>query len=119
MFINLSNHSIANWSAKQLDASKQYGELINMQFPPINPCLTSKELDELVDIYFLKILEFGNPVVMIQGEFVFTYRLVKRLKDEGIMVLASCSERRVVEYIGRDGCTEKRSEFEFAGFRVY
>ena len=57
--------------------------------------------------------------IMVQGEFVFTYRLVCLLKANGYRVLSSCSERRVSEYTDGNGITQSRSEFEFVGFREY
>ena len=58
----------------------------------IREILSEEELEKLVDQYEKKIAVLDEPVVMLQGEYVFTYRLVERLKEAGILVLASCTE---------------------------
>ena len=60
-----------------------------------------------------------KTAVMLQGEMTFTFRLVTRLKAEGILCLAACSERKVEECISDSGEVRKVVVFEFAGFREY
>ena len=81
--------------------------------------LKQTDIDALVADYRERIVAYEKPVVMLQGEFVFTYRLVKRLKEEGVLVLASCTDRKTVEKQEADGSTTKTSVFEFVGFRAY
>lgn len=134
MFINLSNHPSEKWSDKQLEEARKYGtiygKIIDMPFPQISPTATSEEIDELVNEYYQKILEsipieriiFINNeksfAVLVQGEFVFTYRLVNLLKDKGIIVVAARTERKVKELV-ENGIPKKVSEFNFAGFMEY
>ena len=66
-----------------------------------------------------KVLEYHNPVVMLQGEFIFTFRLATKLKAAGIKVVAGRSERIVVERVNSEGIPVKKSEFHFAGFMEY
>ena len=86
MFINLSNHALQNWSTKQKEEAEKYGELIDLPFPNISPYADSVEIDRLVEKYLKKVLEYHNPVVMLQGEFIFTFRLATKLKAAGIKV---------------------------------
>ena len=119
MFINISNHRSDRWSEKQLQMAARFGEIIDIPFPEVDPYGTSEYIDELVEEYFEKIMKYDRPTVMLQGEYLFTYRLVRRLKDAGIRVVAGCSDRRTIEYINENGFTERKSEFEFVGFKEY
>lgn len=108
MFINLSNHALQNWSLKQKEEASKYGKLIDLPFPNISPYADSVEIDRLVEKYFNKVLEYHNPVVMLQGEFIFTFRLATKLKAAGIKVVAGRSERIVVESVNSEGIPVKR-----------
>ena len=119
MLINLSNHPSDKWSEKQLICASEYGEVIDLPFPSVDPHGTSQYIDDLVQAYFDRIMEFKDPVVMLQGEYLFTYRLINKLKAAGIKVLASCSERRTIEYTDENGYTSRKSEFEFVSFKEY
>ncbi len=119
MFLNISNHKSENWSVNQINEAEKYGKIIDIPFPAVNPRESDEYMDDLVDEYYQKVMEYEKPTVMVQGEFVFTYRLVNQLKQAGIKVVASCSERRVTEEIDENGCTIRRSQFEFVKFREY
>ena len=119
MFINISNHRSDKWGEKQRQMAARFGEIIDIPFPEVDPYGTSEYIDELVEEYFEKIMKYDRPTVMLQGEYLFTYRLVRRLKDAGIRVVAGCSDRRTIEYINENGFTERKSEFEFVGFKEY
>ncbi|MCR5123421.1 MAG: hypothetical protein K6B74_13495 [Ruminococcus sp.] len=118
-FINISNHPSERWSDKQKSTAERYGEIVDLSFPPISPYADSDEIDRLVSEYCGKTEEHDCAAVMVQGEFVFTYRLVGRLKEKGITVLSACSERRAAEHTDESGNTVKTSEFVFVGFREY
>ena len=119
MFLNISNHKSENWSVNQINEAEKYGKIIDIPFPAVNPRESDEYMDDLVDEYYQKVMEYEKPTVMVQGEFVFTYRLVNQLKQAGIKVVASCSERRVTEEIDENGCTIRRSQFELVKFREY
>ena len=76
-------------------------------------------MDKLVSEYLDRILSYDNPTVMLQGEFVFTFRLVTLLKKAGIKVLAGISDRKSFESVDENGKAIKKSEFVFEGFREY
>ena len=118
-FINLSNHPSDFWSEAQRAAAGQYGQIIDMPFPTIPPDITDDKMDALVQERFTQILQQPEPTVMLQGESVFTYRLVHRLNQAGVTTLAAVSIRESKEVQIEDGTTVKQSVFRFAGFRKY
>lgn len=119
MLLNLTNHPSTLWSVKQRIAAAAYGEVQDLPFPLISPADDGAHIDELVDAYEKQIAEIGADTVLLQGEFVFTYRLTVRLKARGVRVLAAVSERCTTETQTSDGRTVKQSEFRFYGFREY
>ena len=125
MFINVSNHPSDKWSVEQKREAEKYGEIIDVTFPQISTESTSEELNSLVDDFIrnnlamkTKSLDIKDEVFMVQGEFVFTFRLVTMLKKLGIKAVSARSERNVKE-INENGVTKKISEFKFAGFMEY
>ena len=118
MFLNFTNHSSNNWSVEQVAAAEKYGKILDMSFPSIDPHMTSNAVEVLADKYAKDIYELKPECVMCQGEFCFTYAIVKRLKDMHIKVVAACSERVVEEQI-TDKETKKVSIFKFVQFREY
>ena len=119
MFINVSNHPSSKWTSKQTQEARKYGEIVDIPFPAVNPCCTDQEINSLVEDYVNRVMAYDAPVVMVQGEFIFTYRLVSRLKKAGVKTVASQSERRTIEYIDDNGNTVRQSEFEFVRFMGY
>lgn len=118
MFVNLSNHSSNNWSNRQLEMAKKYGEIIDVSFPVIDPNMTKQKVYDLALSYLDKILALKPDCVMCQGEFCFTYEMINLLKEKNIRVVAACSERKTIEKIIDNKC-EKVSVFEFVQFREY
>jgi len=118
-FINLSNHASQQWSEPQRTAAEKYGVITDMQFTAVPPDADSAEVDSLVSEYLERLSQYDIGAVLLQGKFVFTYRLVSRLKEQGITVLSACSERRVTEQTDAEGRTHWVSEYEFVQFREY
>ena len=120
VFVNFSNHPSLRWSDEQLKvARQQYGELIDVPFPTLNPCMNEKAIAEIGDDCIEKILKLSPCAVMCQGEFTLTYYVVKRLIDKGISCVSACSERSSFEVLKEDGSVCKESLFSFSGFRKY
>lgn len=126
MLINLTNHSSDRWGKRQLEQAEKYGEIRDLPFPLIRAACTSEEIDGLVVKYLAEIQNIlnesdgtGRDAVMIQGEFVFTFRMVTALKKQGLTAIASITERKTDEEILSDGSVRKVSLFEFQGFRRY
>ena len=55
-FVNLTNHSSELWDEKQTETARQYGEIVDMQFPNITPSASSAEIRALADDYLSRIL---------------------------------------------------------------
>jgi hypothetical protein len=115
MLINLSNHPSANWSEKQINVGiTQYGQIIDLAFPQIDPESSDEEIEILVAKYLHKTVSLHPKAVHIMGELVFTFKLVNRLKSVGIVCVASTTYRNTIEKNGT-----KTSVFEFVQFRDY
>lgn len=119
MLINLSNHPSAQWSEKQLEVAKlQYGEIIDMQFPNINPEADENQIEHLVFDYLQKIKDIANDkkcVVHPMGEMSFTFALISLLMKNKIECVASTSHRHSIIM---DNNT-KKIVFDFVKFRKY
>ena len=121
MFINLSNHISKDWDRAQIESAGRYGEIVDIGFPDVDPSGDSDYFDRLSNEYVAKIMAFGvrNLVVMVQGEFVFTYRVVMKLKALGIKCIAAETKRNVKEDIDDNGQKVKISNFKFEQFMEY
>ncbi len=119
MFVNCSNHRSTLWCEKQLVAANEFGEVVDVSFPSVDPICDEEEIKMLARKLVDKIIKLKPDVVMCQGEFTLTYAVVNMLKEEGIVVVAACSQRSAVEKINEDGKSERISIFEFVKFRRY
>lgn len=118
-FVNFTNHPSAKWCEKQLGAAGAYGEIVDVLFPDISPDSTNEELLALADSCVEKILELSPAFVLCQGEAVFSCMVAYKLFSRNIPVGAAVSRRNVIESIDTNGCTVKKSVFEFEGFRRF
>ncbi len=126
MLINLSNHPQEKWDLKQTNASLYFTHTEDIPFPNISPEADADDIAELADEYLEKCLAMfqdyhetagddAEDAVHIQGEFTFTYRMVRLLKEHGIRCVASTTNRIVKE--NPDG--SRTYQFEFVRFREY
>lgn len=117
MFINLTNHPSERWSKEQLNAARQYGEIVDLSFPIIEPDFTKDDVMFFVRECIETVLGLmeGDTVVHVMGEMTFTYNMVNALKEKGVTCLASTTERNTI--MTPDG--KKISEFKFVQFREY
>lgn len=119
MFINCSNHNSMNWSRSQISAAQKWGEIVDFPFPAVDAYADEEQVLNLAEETLAKLLEMKPDAVMCQGEFTLVYALVSKLKEQGITVLAACSQRKTVEEKKPDGSIEKTSIFEFVRYRYY
>lgn len=119
MFLNFTNHPIAQWSEEQLSAARQYGEIREMLFPIVPPEWDINRVCSLADELFESVYALQPDAVLCQGEMTLTYQLVKRMCAAGIPVLCACNLRDTKEELLSDGSTQKLSRFVFCGFRYY
>lgn len=118
-FVNCSNHPSANWSKTQREAAEAYGTITDVAFPAVETDASDNRIEELTAQTVARILECKPKAVMCMGEFVVCFRIVQKLKENGILVLAGCTERQTKEYTDADGSVKKESVFVFKGFREY
>ena len=119
IFINLSNHPSSQWSESQLAAARKIGKITDFRFPAIDPSDSPEKIKNIALGIFKFIMALGKPVVMVQGEYTFTYHMVRLLQEAGIRAVVSCSRRVSEEYVDENGNTVKVSSFRFEGFRDY
>ena len=119
MLINLSNHPSSKWSKEQTDAANsQFGEIVDMPFPQVNPENGEIEIAALAEQYVGKIraLADGQTVIVhIMGEMTLTFAIIGRLKSLDIPCVASTTQRLVKEM----GDGHKDVVFQFVRFRNY
>ena len=84
MFLNISNHPSSAWNAKQLEAARQYGEIVDLHFPNVSPSATKEEVQALAKAVLLQALNLKPACVMCAGEYTLTYALVNGFKENNI-----------------------------------
>ncbi|MCR5530866.1 MAG: hypothetical protein K6F26_03345 [Lachnospiraceae bacterium] len=121
MLINISNHPSSQWPLEQLQAARDnYEVVVDIPFPQINPTSTSEQIDSLVEEYRDRIVnQKTKPIALVQGESIFTYRLICELKKCGIVCIAARSSRRVVESLDENKNPKRESIYIFEGFLEY
>lgn len=118
LFINLSNHPSSTWQPAQLEAAKQYGEIIDIDFPAVDALCMPERVDQLANQYALDIINRGAPTCItahVMGEMTLTFRIVELLKAQGIRCVASTTERIVTDLPDN----RKETQFAFVQFREY
>ncbi|MFN4254822.1 MAG: hypothetical protein ACK4Q5_07440 [Saprospiraceae bacterium] len=120
MLLNLTNHPSAKWPVEQLaTALAQFGNVEDMPFPNISPQATEQEIERLAHEFFEEIgkrtASSPNIAVHLMGEMTFCFRLVSLLKKSGIRVVASTTERLLLE----ESEGKKTAVFRFVKFREY
>lgn len=117
MLINLSNHPSRYWTREQIEASRVYGDLVDYPFPHIDPKWGVLELEQQVEKTMIALANWigtGQVVVHVMGELTFTLKLVTRLQQQGVLCVASTTQRTVL----KEG-PQKVSTFQFVRFREY
>lgn len=119
MLINLSNHSSEKWKKEQLEAAAEFGEIVDWEFPYINPQGDEDYIKDLANKYAADIwaetLVVKNVTVHIMGEMTFTFAVVSALHSMGVACIASTTERIVTEL----DLNRKEVQFVFSRFRKY
>ena len=125
IFINLSNHPTSGWTPEQINAALEMtnnAPLIDIQFPSIDPEMTTIEVHQLAHEIFNKICNLiteydaDQIILHVMGEMCFTYNIINLCKyNDNIICIASTTKRNVIE--DKNGI--KKSVFEFVQFRQY
>lgn len=119
IFINHTNHPSKHWGDAQLGAAREYGEVVDVAFPDIDPGWDTDRVKDMAQETFDMIKVTEPEAVLCHGESVYVYELVKLLKSAGIRALAATTRRAVREETDAEGNTLKQSVFSFVRFREY
>jgi hypothetical protein len=79
IFINLSHHPSRGWSEKQLESAREYGKIIDVTFPLVEPNTSYAQVKQLADDCVANIPAKGDPAnltVHIMGEMTLTALLL-------------------------------------------
>lgn len=119
IFINFTNHPSDRWEDNQIAEAEKYGKIMDFPFPLVKADCGENEIKALAEVCCEKIQSYEPAAVLCQGEFCLAYQVIKMLKENGVTVLAACSQRDVVEQKKDDGSMEKTAIFRFVRFREY
>jgi hypothetical protein len=120
VFLNLSNHPAAKWSAGQLAAAEALGGAVRDEpFPLVPPDASSDEVVKLALGLLARIESLPLQAAMVQGEFTLTFYLVAALQSRGIPCYAATTRHITESVILPGGAAEKKARFEFVQFRRY
>lgn len=120
MLINLSNHPSSGWSESQLKAAREWGRIVDIPFPVIDPEDDSENIKQLAVDYLCKIDELftggdNMNAVHLMGEHTFCFAMARLLQRENITCMVSTTHRMVT--YERNG--DKTTRFRFVKFRRY
>lgn len=119
VFINLSNHPSARWSAEQLAATAA-DNVIDVALPNIPPTASQAEVRRMAKAVAADAINFAGgetATAMVAGPFGFCRQAVAELETHGIPCVEACSERSTREETLPDGTTRKVVTFQFVQFR--
>ena len=124
LFVNVSNHSSANWSKPQIEAAfaiAKSEQIVDVPFPQVPANADTTEVRGIAHGIIDKITPwFDSPsdaTVMVAGETSVCFYLIRNLLSRGFKVVVACSERVSEEQVQPDGSTKKVSVFKFVQFR--
>lgn len=118
LFLNLSNHPCSSWTAEQLAAAREFGDIMDLPFPQVAPDAAEEEIGRLAGEQVALIRKYAaehDVTVHVMGEMSLTYSLVSRLTALGIRCVCSTSYRVVRD----EGDGKRLVEFHFNKFRSY
>lgn len=126
MLINCTNHPSEKWLEDQMTAAvKEYKSVVDVPFPKLDASMDTREVFVEALAYREDILELLDKsqteenAVLVMGEFVFTYALVRMLQEFKVKCVVTTSDRVSKERVKEDGTIERISEFKFVRFREY
>ena len=123
VFLNLSNHPIAQWSEAQRNGARAlgFGEVADA-VPPLP--MVPPEMDEagvvaLADEAASRAVAQGARAAFVAGEYTLVYALVHKLCERGVRCFATTSARDVVVTLDTTGASVKQTVFRFVRWREY
>lgn len=115
MLLNLTNHPSNRWSdAQRLGAQALAGTICELGFPAVPP---DSELDQVLVLARQTVdsLPDGATHALVSGEYTLTVALVGLLQQRGLVCVAACARREVVQI----DAERKEQRFRFVRFREY
>lgn len=120
-FLNVSNHTVAQWGRSQLEPLPGHclsacdfgGSLI------VDPEWGTEQLHGFARSVAETILRGGWKHVHVAGEPGLVVSLVGILQGNGVVCWHTTTERRAVETVSSDGSVRKESQFRFVRWRMY
>lgn len=119
IFVNFSNHPSSDWPEEQKKAAQEYGEVVDVSFPQVDPCLSIAEIQDLAQNSIDAIMAYNPVAVMSMGEFTLNHIVVTELLSRGISVFSATTAREAVVVNNNDGSSTKTAEYRFVAFREY
>lgn len=116
VLINFSQRNTRLWSEEQLKAAKkEFGEVINLEFPSLRPNMTQEEIQMLAAISVEEIFQLNPKAVHIVEGGSFLVMVVHLLMNLGIPSVESTFEKNIA--MSKTG--EKEVSYKFIQFRAY
>lgn len=122
MLINLSDDPSSTWTARQLENAKAaYVSIHDIPFPEVDPNLSEKQLDALVEAYAGRCRDLLPPgdearsAILVMGELTFIVAFVSSMLQAGIPCVAA-TRRTFVENLPGGG---QQVHHTFVKFREY
>lgn len=119
IFLNYTNHCSDLWSKEQLKAANEYGTIVDMPFPAVDPEYGEEQISELAAAEADKIIAIKPNAVLSQGEMSLAHSVINILKAADITVLCATANRITETEIEADGSVLKKVCFRFVRFRKY
>lgn len=119
-FVNLSNHPVSSWSDLQRQAAEAIGVPTDVSAElTVDPGATSEEVVENARTIADMVRGLGATAAHVATEPTLTFALVRELQSFGVRCYAATTHRRSTVAPVGDATVEKRSLFEFVGWREY
>ena len=120
MFLNVTNHPVADWPEQQRTAARELGgQIVDSAFPDVPPDADTEGVRALGRETLASIAAKHPTAVLIQGEFTLAFFLVRELQSLGFPCYAATTRRLAQATSLADGTSLRTSRFEFVRFRSY
>ena len=94
MFVNLTHHPWAGWSAEQKAACEATATPIcDLVFPVVSPEASEEDVAAIAVSLAGKTVALGASAALVEGEFTLLWRLVYELRNQGIACYSATSAR--------------------------
>ncbi len=123
LFLNLSNHPLAGWTAPQLDAARKLGlgepRDLAGGLPLVPPEADTAQVRTMAQELVERALELGTAGAFVAGDYYLSFALVAGLQARGVRCFTATTERVVHEEAGDDDAIRRSARFRFVRWREY